>query len=130
MAGFTTLRHGTTLRRAERLMIMPPILNFRDPGGTTGSEAGGFSAVVVGATRLALGTPEEYADRKSKNFPAEGGPVIPEVEVPDEIVDIIRRDPILGDTVAGSGEIRFEPGYGWAELVQAWPNLVKRVIPL
>ncbi len=66
---------------------------------------------------------------KARNFPGEGGPVILEVELPESIVDIVRNHPELGLSAA-TGEIRFEPGAGLEELLQAWPNLTKRVIPL
>ncbi|MDB5309823.1 MAG: hypothetical protein JWO38_4025 [Gemmataceae bacterium] len=76
-----------------------------------------------------MGTARDYARHKAAGFPAEGGPVILEVEVPIEIVDIVRNDPISGMTAA-SGDVRFEPGVGLDELRQAWPGLTKRVIPL
>ena len=125
-----TLRHGTTRRRAEHLLTTPPNPNFVDPGGQRESRADGFSTVVAGFPNLGLGTPEEYARSKASNFPDEGGPVILEIDVPDEIVDLVRNDSECGWMVAMSGEVRFEPTLGLNELCQAWPTLVKRIIPL
>ncbi len=66
-----------------------------------------------------MGSPEEYANGKAVLFPNEGGPAILEMEVPLEIVRLgIEQD----------GEIRFIPGYGIQELLQAWPSLPKRII--
>ncbi len=55
---------------------------------------------------------------KARLFPNEGGPAIIEIEVPESIV--AKAD--LG------GEVRFEPGYGLAELLAAWPSIPKRII--
>lgn len=125
-----TLRHGTTHRRAERLLTTPPDPNFVDPGGQYESRAGGFSTVVAGFPNLGLGTPEEYAQSKASNFPNEGGPVILEIDVPVEIVDSVREDQYGGSQATMSGEVRFDPTLGLSELCQAWPTLVKRILPL
>lgn len=123
------LRHGTTLRRAERLLLTGPDAEFVEPGGDRYSRAGGFSAVVAEEADIGLGAAERYARAKAANFPSEGGPVILEVEVPEWIVDILRNDPYAGMVVA-SGEVRFEPDLGLVELRQAWPTLAKRIVPV
>lgn len=78
---------------------------------------------------MALGTAEAYARAKANLFPNEGGPAILEVEVPEWIIDILRNDPIAAAVMA-SGEVRFEPDLGLAELQQAWPTLAKRIVPI
>ncbi|MBY0457594.1 MAG: hypothetical protein K2V38_09675 [Gemmataceae bacterium] len=123
------LRHGTTLRRAERLLAVPPDAGFVEPGGNQFTTADGFSTVIAGRAEGGLGSAERYARAKAANFPSEGGPAILEVEVSAEIVDILRNDPIAGMIVA-SGEVRFEPDLGLPELQQVWPTLTKRVVPL
>jgi hypothetical protein len=128
-SGFITLRHGTTRQRAEQLLRGPPDPNYIDPGGDWASRAGGFSAVVAGQEDEAIGTPELYARRKAALFPAEGDPVILEIDVPDWVFDPIRSDPFMREIAVG-GEVRFEPDYGLKELLQAWPTLPKRIIPL
>ena len=65
---------------------------------------------------------------KAKNFPNEGGPAIVEVDVPEAVVDLVLLHPIGGIAFADSGEIRFEPGMGWDELIREWPNLSKRIL--
>jgi hypothetical protein len=123
------LQHGTTLHRAQRLLIAPPDPDFIEPGGDRYSRAEGFSAVSADEADVGLGSAEQYARSKSANFPDEGGPVILEVEVPAWIVDILRNDSLAGMVVA-SGEVRFEPDLGLPELQQAWSTLTKRIVPL
>lgn len=123
------LRHGTTLRRAERIAARGPDWRFVEPGGSLQVTADGFSTAAAGTPDFGLGTPETYARRKARLFPNEGGSVILEVEVPIGIVDLVLGDPGLGPG-ARSGDVRFEPGVGLEELLQAWPDLVKRVLPL
>jgi hypothetical protein len=64
------------------------------------------------------GSPEEIATKKAMNFPSEGGPAILEIEVPESLV---RKSDL-------EGEVRFEPGYGLEELIDAWSMLPKRII--
>lgn len=130
------IHHGTTRVRAERIIATGPDPNYVEPGGDRYTGADAFSTVVAGAPDRGLRRPERYARDKSANFPNEGGPVILEIEVPEWIVDLVRNHPEQGLTAA-SGEIRFEPpgrlrppGVGLNELLAAWPNLTKRVIPL
>ncbi len=126
---FVRLHHGTTRDRADRLMRAAPDPWFIEPGGTRGSQAAGFSTAEIGAPDVGLGTPQEYARLKAKNFPAEGGLVILEIDVPVGIVQVVFDDPI-GGLWAASGEIRFEPGSGLEELIREWPIIPKRVIVL
>lgn len=121
--------HGTTRRRAERLLAVPPEPLYVEPKGDYANRARGFSTAIKGAPDVGLGTPEAYARSKDGNFPDEGGPVILEVEVPGWIVDIVRDDLELGPGAA-SGGVRFEPGVGLEELIQSWPTLAKRIVPL
>ena len=123
------LRHGTTRYRAERLTRTPPDPNYIDPGGNYSSRAGGISFVMAGARNIGLGTVEMYARAKAANFPNEGEPVILEVEVPAEVVDILRNDPFAG-MVVDTHEIRFEPGLGFEELCQVWLSCPKRIVPV
>jgi hypothetical protein len=82
-------------------------------GGT--DPARGFSTCPVQGP-FPCGTPEKYAAGKANLFPAEGGV---EIEVPEAIAE-------LG--IDASGEIRFEPGFGLAELMSSWPTIAKRVL--
>jgi hypothetical protein len=87
-----------------------------EPGGL--DAAGGFStSPQVGP--FPYGSPERYAAGKANLFPNEGGPAVVEIEVPDDIA-------ALG--INAGGEIRFEPGFGLEELMQAWPTITKRVV--
>jgi hypothetical protein len=123
------IHHGTTARRATAILNSGPDAKYVEPGGSFHDPAGGFSTSEANQPDLGLLTPEDYARMKAGNFPAEGGPVILEVEVPEWIVDIVRNHPELGLSAA-TGEIRFEPGAGLEELQQAWPTLDKRILPL
>jgi hypothetical protein len=111
-----TLRHGTTRQRADSILKDGPNLNFLEPGGM--DPARGFSTYPVGAP-ISVGTAEAYAAGKAKQFPSEGGPAIVGVEVPEDII---------GMGIDAGGEIRFEPGFGLDELLQAWPGLTKKVV--
>jgi len=85
---------------------------------------------VIGDGRhCKTGTPEKAARKKSSLFPAEGGPAILEVVVPEWIMAILYADP-LASWMAKGGEIRFEPGSGLNELRAEWNNLAKRIITL
>lgn len=123
------LHHGTTLKRAERIIQVGPDPKYVEPGALFYDPAEGFSMGKPGAPDVGLKTPEDYARLKATNFPNEGGPVILEVEVPGWIVDIVLSDLFL-DAATESGEVRFSPGYGLDELLQAWPALTKRILPL
>ena len=121
------LHHGTTLARAQRILAGGPDPFYVEPGGTR-PRTGEFSTTYAdGRVAPLLGTAEQYARLKAANFPAEGGPAILEVEVPDGIVEIVRTD-LVGGMLERSGEVRFEPGVGINELLAAWPNLPKRIV--
>lgn len=79
--------------------------------------AGGFSTYPVGISP-SVGAPDQYAAGKAKLFPNQGGPAIIEIDVPDDIADL---------AIDAGGELRFEPGYGLEELLQAWSNIAKRM---
>ena len=110
------LHHGTTRQRAEAILRDGPNPDFKEPGGL--ERAWGFSTAPPEGP-FPVGSPEYYARNKAVNFPAEGGPAILEIEVPEEI---IQRATDTG------GEIRFEPGYGLEELLKAWPTVPKRIL--
>jgi hypothetical protein len=128
--GVVRLHHGTTLHRAERIIRAGPDWRYVEPGSTFHIRAEGLSTFPAGFKQRDSPDAEEYARRKANNFPSEGGPVILEIEVPDWIVDSVRNHPVGQFYVADSGEIRFEPGMGLEELLQEWPNLTRRIIPL
>jgi hypothetical protein len=111
-----TLRHGTTRKRADSIIDSGPDPSFMEPGGT--DPARGFSTYPAGAP-VSVGTAEQYAAGKARIFPSEGGPAIVEIEVPENIA-------VLG--IDAGGEIRFEPGFGLEELLEAWAQLTKRIL--
>jgi hypothetical protein len=77
------LLHGTTRRRAERILALGPDPLFREPGGQVSDS--GFSAYLDRGPFL-FGDPDEYARGKAKEFPDEGGPAMLVFDVPDEIL--------------------------------------------
>lgn len=109
------LRHGTTKQRADAILRNGPDPTFQEPGGL--GTADGFSTARAQGP-YPYGTPEACAAGKAKHFPTEGGAAIIEIDVPESIV----RKADLG------GEVRFEPGYGLEELLDAWPSLPKRIL--
>jgi hypothetical protein len=126
---FVLLQHGTTLQRAQRLLLQPPDENYIEPGGNQFSRAEAFSTVIVGHKPLTLGSARQYAIQKANLFPNEGGPVILEIEAPESLIDLLRADPI-SEAVLASGEARFEIEVGLAELKSVWSTLPKRIITL
>jgi len=124
-----TLWHGTTLRRARLIEANGPDPNFREPGGASLPPAEGFSTCLEAEQKCAGGLPHDYAFKKDKLFPNEGGPAILEIQVPPWIVDLLLAD-WWGADLARGGEYRFEPESGLNELRAEWPNLTKRVILL
>jgi hypothetical protein len=127
----TTLIHGTTRRRALNILVRGPNRFYVEPGGIPGDPAGGFSTFPAGhVPRGDDPDASRYARQKAGNFPDEGGPCLIEVDVPTQMVDHILADDVLGWYFADSGEVRFQPGYGFEELIQAWPRLPKRIVPL
>ena len=114
------LQHGTTRRRAERIVARGPDPNFVEPFGFGGAE--NFSTCLESGP-YPLKTPRQYALGKAKNFPDEDGPVILVMDVPDEIIDM--TDLVL--LPRSSGVIQFGTGYGLEELLAAWPTIQKRI---
>jgi hypothetical protein len=110
------LHHGTTRRRAEAILKNGPDPRFVEPGAI--EPAGGFSTAYPTGP-YPVGSPTFYALGKARLFPAEGGPAILEIEVPESLA-------AKGDNTGG--EIRFLPGFGLEELLEAWPTLPKRIL--
>ena len=108
------LRHGTTRKRAEAILLKGPDLSFREPGALDVSD--GFSAVRV-TSACPYGSPEAIALGKARLFPDEGGPAIVEFDIPESIV--------LKAEI--KGEVRFARGYGLEELLTMWPFIAKKV---
>jgi hypothetical protein len=124
------LRHGTTHSRAARILDIGPDPEFIDPGGDRTARAEGFSTTFADAPDQGLGRAEDYARMKARNFPAEGGPVVVEIEVPTDLLNNTVLGDAIGRIAAESGDVRFEPGLGLEELIRTWPTLPKRIIVL
>src|SRR5947209_4619752 len=114
------LLHGTTRVRAESILAHGPDPRFQEPGGQACED--GFSMNVASGPFL-FGKPEDYARGKARAFPAEGGPVVLVVEVPDDIVQKAVNDwfPL------SQGLVQFDLGAGMEELLAAWPKLTKEI---
>src|SRR5262249_1917428 len=112
------LWHGTTRRRAEAILRRGPDPNFLEPGSF--EKAGGFSTAPPHGPYM-YGDPRDIALGKAALFPDEGGPVILEVEVPEDIVALAINEVT---------EIRFQPGFGLEEMCEAWSELPRRVLEL
>jgi hypothetical protein len=117
----TILLHGTTRRRAERMMTHPPDPDFIEPGG--GGRAEGFSTCLEGGP-FPLGTPQEYALHKAAVFPNEGGPAIFVVDVPDDVL-VLAVDEVYFPL--SQGVVQFDEGAGLEELRAAWSTLPKHI---
>ncbi len=113
--------HGTTLRRAELILLHGPDPCFLEPGGQALDD--GFSLSVESGP-FHFGTPEDYARGKSQEFPDEGGPVILVLDVPEEIVLMAANEwfPI------SQGLIQFDLGSGLEELIAAWPSVAESAV--
>jgi hypothetical protein len=116
------LHHGTTRQRAQQILASGPDPDFIEPGG--GARADGFSACLETGP-FPLGRPEDYARQKAAAFPAEGGPVILEVEVPDDVIELATDDAFFP---LSQGVVQFDEGAGLEELRTAWPALAKRMV--
>src|SRR4051812_45394158 len=77
------LLHGTTRTRAERIVRDGPDVSFVEPADFL--PAGHFSFTAEGMPS-ALGDSYEYARGKARAFPAESGPALLAVDVPEDIV--------------------------------------------
>jgi hypothetical protein len=116
------LLHGTTRRRAEKILLNGPDPNFVEPDGSGRAE--GFSTYLRQGPFL-FGTPEQYARFKAAAFPDEGGPAIIEVDVPDEIIALAANESYFP---LNQGLVQFDAGAGFAELRAGWASFAKRVI--
>jgi len=110
------LLHGTTRHRAEQILAQGPDPDFVEPGG--GSRAEGFSTSLE-CGPFPLGTPQEYARRKAEGFPDEGGPVILEVDVPDDII-ALAVDPVYFPLRQGLSSSTRAPG--WKNCERSGPH--------
>jgi hypothetical protein len=121
------IRHGTTLQRARSIEANGPDPYYIEPNsGGRRWDPPGFSTCRADRP-CNVGTPEQYAKWKAVNFPNEGGPAVLEVEVPDDIIAVLEADPVARAKM-DSGDTCFDPAAGMAELLAAWPSLVKRVV--
>ncbi len=113
------LHHGTTRQRAEAIVRDGPSLDYIEEGGD--EPANGF-ATAPATGPFWQGNPAVIAKGKALEFRNEGGAVILEIDWPDEIAALAGQ--------LSHPEFRFEPGYGYAELMDKWHSLPKRIIPL
>lgn len=112
--------HGTTLRRAESIVVHGPNPKYREPGGHPTDD--GFSMYRDGGPYL-FQPPERYAIGKSRQFPSEGGPCLLFVEIPTVIVERAWTPWFHPE----DGIVQFDAGAGLEELLAAWPSLVKEI---
>ena len=110
------LWHGTTMRRAEAIVLNGPDPDYRETVESTPAE-GFFGARASGP--YPCGSPQDYAMLKAKLFPEEGGPAIVEMAIPVPIA-------LLADQ--SGGDYRFLQDYGIEDLLAAWPTIRKRII--
>ncbi len=110
------LLHGTTRRRAERIIELGPDPRFREPGGQATDD--GFS-LNLETGPFHFGIPDDYARGKAEEFSDEGGAVILVLEVPDEIV----QTAITEWLPLSQGLVQFDPGSGLEELKTAWSRI-------
>ena len=117
------LLHGTTRQRAERIVARGPDPRFIEPGG--GPKAENFSTYLEEGPYL-FRTPQEYAWRKARGFPNEGGPVILRMVVPEEIIALAVTEYLP----QSQGLIQFDVGGGLEGLLSAWPQITKEIVPV
>ena len=115
------LLHGTTINRANEILIHGPDPGFVEPGG--GPPAENFSTYLETGPFL-LGTPSQYARLKALAFPLEGGPAILAVDVPDDIIGLA-VDAVFP---LSQGVVQFDFGAGLEELCVLWASLSKQAI--
>jgi hypothetical protein len=118
------LLHGTTRNRAERIIREGPNPWYVEPHSQ--APEGKFYA-CTDAGPFHFGSPHEYARRKAAAFPDEGGPVILEMEVPENVVALAIDEEWFP---LRQGLVVFEEGKGLEELLAAWPTLPKRIAEL
>lgn len=114
------LWHGTTRKRAERIVRDGPDPRVREKAGLRADED--FTLSVPEGPHL-LGTPFEYAYGKDALFPEEAGPVLLIIDVPDSILMLASDDQVP----VRWGTVQFEEGWGLEELVAAWATLIKEI---
>lgn len=116
------LIHGTTRRRAERIIARGPDPEYRDR--TELPHKDGFSTYASWAQQDDLGSSRDYAVMKHLDFPNEGEPVILKMEVPDGVVAraVDRYYPLA------QGIIVFNYGHGIEELLAVWPQVAATAI--
>lgn len=115
------LLHGTTRQRAEKILAHGPDPNFvESPSDRVRAEA---FFCYLSAGPFGVGTPEQYARGKAKQFENEGGPAILVVEVPDDLLALTDQViyPLSG------GEVCFEEGGALEALRAAWPTLPRHI---
>jgi hypothetical protein len=126
------LRHGTTRKRAESILRNGPNPRFREPDSGLVRGAAFSTAPADAVGPLDLGDPTVYARNKATLFPNEGGPVILEFELPDDlaktIIASIRKPNQKGKALNCGHEIAFDYGFGLEQLLAVWPQLTKRII--
>jgi hypothetical protein len=122
--------HGTTKYRALLIIQNGPNPRFREPGGLAWDD--GFSMYLLGADQSLFGKSETYArlkadqaHRRGTSNPDELIPAILFIEnVPEAVLDAANLD---GWFPRSSGLIQVDYGYGFEELMQAWPDLNFRI---
>ena len=122
------LCHGTTRMWANDLRNGPNAQ--REPGSQLPGD--GFNSPAKGP--FGFGSPRDYAKRKAKLYRGEGGPAILEFELPDDLandlVPSIEEPDLRGRALNHGDEVTFDIGHGIEQLLQAWPDLKKRIILL
>jgi len=116
------LLHGTTRLRALRILAVGSDPNFRESTGGPRAEA--FSTCLEYGP-FPLGRPEDYALRKAKAFPTEGGSAIIRIDVPDELIKLATEEAFFP---LSQGPVQFDEGAGLEELRSAWPRLAKQIV--
>lgn len=112
------LHHGTTRQRAEAIIRGGP--NPRYPEDGIVIPPFGFFMMPPGQTDE-VGTPEQHACGKARSKLAEGGPVIPEIDVPDDIAQL---------AIDFWPTFCFDDGFGLSELLHEWSRLSMRIIAI
>ena len=126
------LIHGTTRHRAEQIAVHGPDPDFIEPDpnnpdpnhkeGRHGLRAESFSTYVEHGP-FPLEPPQKYACDKAALFPAERGPAILSVNVPDDIIALA----VDAYFPLSQGLVQFDEGAGLEELRGAWSNLWKEI---
>lgn len=113
------LVHGTTRQRAERILANGPDPRYLEPSGIPVNE--GFSTYLKQGPFM-IETPEKYALGKARLYANEGGPVILELDVPDDIVN----KAVEGLFDVSWGLVQFDVGAGIEELWARWDEVRRK----